>query len=108
MWTEEYKDCLDYIDNYWNRIIYKPSRMKFRYRITSMPNEFPYTRILQLNRRKAVKNKDLNPRSIKLPHYYFVPNDNKFTYIYYWDSFFMFRGLLGTKREWLTFEMIEN
>lgn len=108
MWAEEYKDCLEYIDNYWNKITYKPSRMRLRYRLTSLPNEFPYTNIWQLSRKRAIKNKDINPRSIKLPHYYFVPNDNKFTHIYYWDSFFMFKGLLGTKREWLMFEMIEN
>ncbi|MDP3941871.1 MAG: trehalase family glycosidase, partial [bacterium] len=31
-----------------------------------------------------------------------------FSYIFYWDSFFMFRGLIRTKREWLMKEMIEN
>jgi alpha,alpha-trehalase len=100
MWSEEYKDCLKYIDEYWSKIIYKPSRMKLRYNINADG--------LQLGSKRTIKNKDINPRSIKLPHYYFVPNDNKFTYIYYWDSFFMFRGLLGTNREWLMQEMIEN
>lgn len=104
MWSEEYKDCLDYIDNYWNKIIYKPSQMKLRYKINHMPYELPYSH----GKKRKVKNKDINPRSLKLPHYYFVPNDNKFTYIYYWDSFFMFKGLMGTSREWLMPEMIEN
>src|SRR6185437_3963508 len=99
-WQEEYKDCLEYIDSYWEKIIYKPSRMKLRYRI--------YFDSPQIGMKRNVKNKDINPKSIKLPHYYFVPNDNKFTYIYYWDSFFMSKGLLGTKREWLMQEMIEN
>jgi neutral trehalase len=74
--------------------------MKLRYNINADG--------LQLGSKRTIKNKDINPRSIKLPHYYFVPNDNKFTYIYYWDSYFMFKGLLGTKREWLMQEMIEN
>src|SRR6185437_4356829 len=63
---------------------------------------------MPIGEKRHVKNRDFNPRSIKLPHYYFVPNHNKFTYIYYWDSFFMFKGLMGTKREWLMSEMIEN
>lgn len=104
MWSEEYKDCLEYIDNYWNKIIYKPSQMKLRYKINHMPYELPYSQ----GKKRKVANKDINPRSLKLPHYYFVPNDNKFTYIYYWDSFFMFKGLMGTSREWLMPEMIEN
>ncbi len=108
MWREEYKDCLTYIDSYWNKIIYKPSRMRLRYRINNLPYELPYAEKLPLGFKKEIKNKDINPKSIKLPHYYFVPNDNKFTYIYYWDSFFMFKGLMGTKREWLMPEMIEN
>ncbi|HSX08552.1 MAG TPA: trehalase family glycosidase [Candidatus Saccharimonadales bacterium] len=97
---DEYKDCLEYIDTYWEKIIYKPSQMRLRYRINADG--------LKIVTKRTIKNKDINPRSIKLPHYYFVPNDNKFTYIYYWDSYFMFRGLLGTKREWIMQEMIEN
>lgn len=115
VWNEEYKDCLEYIDNYWSRIIYKPSRMKLEYRITNLPYELPYvdkipyaSTTMLLGNRNGVKNKDINPTSIKLPNYYFVPNDNKFTYVFYWDSFFMFKGLLGTRREWLMREQIEN
>ncbi|HSW97542.1 MAG TPA: trehalase family glycosidase [Candidatus Saccharimonadales bacterium] len=108
MWKDEYKDCLEYIDNYWNKIIYKPSHMHLRYKINNLPYELPYSHKMPIGEKRHVKNRDFNPRSIKLPHYYFVPNDNKFTYIYYWDSFFMFKGLMGTKREWLMPEMIEN
>lgn len=108
MWQEEYKDCLEYIDTYWNRITYKPSRMKLRYRINSLPYELPYGDRIPFGSTRNIKNQDIDPRSIKLPHYYFVPNDNKFRYIYYWDSFFMFKGLMGTNREWLMLEMIEN
>lgn len=112
--AEEYKDCLTYIDNYWNKIIYKPSSMKLEYRLTNLPAELPYIDKIPYGDRvpivyrNGVKQKDINPTSIKLPHYYFVPNDNKFTYIFYWDSFFMFKGLLGTRREWLMREQIEN
>jgi len=108
MWKNEYKDCLEYIDSYWNRITYKPSSLRLRYRINNLPYQLPYAERLPMIGKKEIKNKDINPRSIKLPHYYFVPNDNKFTYIYYWDSFFIFKGLMGTKREWLMPEMIEN
>ncbi|HSY61940.1 MAG TPA: trehalase family glycosidase, partial [Cytophaga sp.] len=82
--------------------------MRLRYQINNLPYELPYAHKLPLGSKKAVQNKDINSRSIKLPHYYFVPNDNKFTYIYYWDSYFMFKGLMGTNREWLMLEMIEN
>jgi len=108
MWKDEYKDCLEYIDAYWQRIIYKPSHMRLRYKINNLPYELPYSEKITIGEKKHVKNRDINPRSMKLPHYYFVPNDNKFTYIYYWDSFFMFKGLMGTRREWLMKEMIEN
>lgn len=115
MLKDEYKDALDYIDNYWHKITYKPSSMHLRFRITNLPYELPYAdkipyagSTLSWGNKSTVKNKDVNPTSIKLPYYYFVPNDNKFTFIYYWDSYFMFRGLMGTKREWLMKEMVEN
>ncbi|MGI8419831.1 MAG: trehalase family glycosidase, partial [Candidatus Levyibacteriota bacterium] len=108
MWKNDYQDCLEYIDNYWNKIIYKPSAMKLQYKINNLPYDLPYAHKLPIGNKKTVQNKDINSRSVKLPHYYFVPNDNKFTYIYYWDSYFMFKGLMGTKREWLMMEMIEN
>jgi alpha,alpha-trehalase len=115
MLKEEYKDALDYIDNYWNKIIYKPSRMHLQYRISNLQYELPYAdkipyagSKMSWGNKSNIKNKDINPISIKLPYYYFVPNDNKFTYIFYWDSYFMFRGLMGTKREWLMKEMVEN
>jgi len=108
MWQEKYKKELAYIDDYWSRIIYKPSHMKLQYRLNNLPYELPYIHKIPFGKKTQVQNKDINPTSMKLPFFYFVPNDNKFTYIYYWDSFFMFRGLLGTKREWLMKEMVEN
>lgn len=110
MLKDEYQDCLEYIDNYWNKIIFKPSQMKLRYKLNNFPYDLPYAHKLPLGNKKHVKRKtDLSDaKAIKLPHYHFVTNDNKFTYIYYWDSFFMFKGLIGTKREWLMKEQVEN
>ncbi len=77
-YEKEFKDCLDYIDSYWDKIIHKPMGEK-------------------------VHNNSLN-----IPYHFITPNDKKFSYIFYWDTFFMFRGLMGTKREWVMKEMIEN
>ena len=77
-YEKEFKDCLDYIDSYWDKIIHKPAREK-------------------------VHNNFLN-----IPYHFITPNDKKFSYIFYWDTFFMFRGLMGTKREWVMKEMIGN
>lgn len=101
MWEHEYKDCLEYIEHYWDRIVYKPSKMKLRFKIKNIPHLLP-----QFNGRTGKT--DISPNFIKLPHYYFTPNDGKFTHIFYWDSFFMFRGLMGTKKEWLIKNMVEN
>src|SRR3989338_5964889 len=75
---KDYADCLAYIDSYWDKIIHKPA--------------------------KTV----LNRHVIEIPHTYITPNDKKFDYIYYWDSFFMFRGLMGTKREYVMQDMVNN
>jgi alpha,alpha-trehalase len=68
MYTEKYADCLRYIESYWERVI-------------KSPEDTPMTRGF-----------------LKLPYAYITPNDKKFSYLFYWDSFFMFRGLLGTGR----------
>lgn len=77
-YTEQYKDCLSYIDFYWDRIISKPTREKVKHRI------------------------------ITIPYSFVTPNDAKFKHIFYWDSFFMFQGLRETRHEWIMKEMIEN
>jgi alpha,alpha-trehalase len=66
MYTEKYAECLKYIESYWKRVI-------------KTPEDTPMTRGF-----------------LKLPYPYITPNDKKFSYLFYWDSFFMFRGLLGT------------
>lgn len=77
-YSEEYKDVLHYIDSYWDKIIHKPAK------------------------------KEINHNIITIPYSYITPNDKKFNYIYYWDTYFMFRGLLGTGREWVLKEMVHN
>lgn len=77
-YEKEYKDCLLYIDSYWSKIIHKPAK------------------------------KRINHNFITIPHHFVSPNDKKFNYIFYWDTYFIFRGLMGTKREWVLKEMVEN
>jgi alpha,alpha-trehalase len=78
MYVEEFKDCLDYIDSYWDRIIHTPTRRK------------------------------INKHIVEIPFSYVTPNDKLFDYIFYWDSFFIFRGLMGTKRDWVMKDMVDN
>ena len=78
MYAEEFKDSLDYIDWYWDKITHRPERRK------------------------------INKHVVELPHAYITPNDKLFDFIFYWDSFFIFRGLMGTKREWVMKEMVSN
>ena len=78
MWSEEYKDCLAYIDAFWDQVIHRPTRKKVSRKILTIPYPF------------------------------IVPNQSKFNTIYYWDTYFMFRGILGTKRDWLMKSMINN
>lgn len=80
-YKEEYKDCLEYIDSYWDKVTHKPEK------------------------------KVINKHVITIPHTYISPNTKwvgKFGYMFYWDTFFMFRGLIGTKREWILQEMVNN
>lgn len=94
MWEKEYKDCLAYIDNYWSQIIFKPTKLRLKYRFVNIP---PF-----------LADKNQNPHIINVPHWFFVPNLGAQKRICYWDTYFMFRGLMGTKREWLMKAMVEN
>lgn len=73
MITNDYKDCLSYIDSYWDKIT-------------------------------------VTPKKDTLPYSFIVPNHKKFLSMamFYWDSYFMFRGLMGTHREYLMKNMVEN
>ena len=90
MWSKEYDDCLNYIDSYWDKIIHKKNYSS------------KFIRLFV----DLFKNKDLN--FIVLPFSHLSPNDSKFKYTYYWDTFFMFQGLIGTKHEWIMEEMLKN
>jgi len=75
---KEYRDCLEYIESFWDKAIQKPSR------------------------------KVNSPERIKIPYSYLVPNTNKFNTIFYWDTFFMFKGLIGTKHSRIMKKMVNN
>ncbi|MCR4305725.1 MAG: alpha,alpha-trehalase, partial [Candidatus Daviesbacteria bacterium] len=77
-YTDQYQDCLDYINSYWDKIIFPPIKKK------------------------------INRHIIDIPHSFVTPNDKKFRFIFYWDTFFISRGLFGTKNEWLIKSMVEN
>lgn len=81
MYKDEFKDCLEYIDEYWDKVTHKPQK------------------------------KVINKHVITIPHTYISPNIKwvgKQAYMFYWDTFFIFRGLIGTKREWILQEMVDN
>lgn len=92
MWQEEYKDCLEYIDTYWDKITFKPTNVRLKTRFITIP---------MLLRKK-------NPHILFVPHSFFIPNLGTQKRICYWDTFFMFRGLMGTKRERLMKSMVNN
>lgn len=73
-----YKDCLAYIHSYWDRIT------------------------------KTQKEDDQKTRTIGLPRPFLVPNTDRFPYLFYWDSYFMILGILGTPRQNLALNIIEN
>jgi len=78
---KEYKDCLEYIDSYWDRVIHEPTK------------------------------RVIDRHVITIPHTHITPNPKwlgKSGYMFYWDSFFMFRGLIGTKREWILRNQVDN
>lgn len=91
---EKYKDCLGYIDRYWNEITFKPSRLRLKYSFVNIPT--------------FLKDTKSNPHLLYVPNDYFVPNTGAQKRICYWDSYFMFRGLIGTKRESLMKNMVDN
>jgi alpha,alpha-trehalase len=88
---EDYKDCLEYIDSFWDRVTVKPKNSDYLFNIL---------------KRKAKER--MHKNILNVPNAFIVPNDKKFTHVFYWDTFFIFRGLIKTKREWLLKSMVDN
>lgn len=79
-YREEFKDCLSYIDSYWDKI----TKVQYKDDETS------------------------RSREIGLPRPFLVPNTDRFPNMFYWDSYFMVQGILGTDRQQLALDMVEN
>lgn len=75
---KDLQQLLKYIESYWEKLILSP--------------------------KKNEKNTDF----LEVPYSYITPNTGIFKYIFYWDSYFMFQGLLKTANEWVLPEMVEN
>ena len=93
MWKDQYKDTLDFIDSYWDKIILKPKPLRIGSNIMNRVTMRPVQKDYHI---------------IEVPYACLVPNDAKYRYIFYWDSYFMFRGVMGTKREAVIPQMVEN
>lgn len=91
---EQYKSSLEYINSYWNTIILKPDQKK------TYLGKF----LKKQDKKKLLTKNDV----LDIPKSFLVPNDKKFKYIYYWDSYFMMRGLIGTKNQYVIKDMVEN
>lgn len=76
------QECLSYIDSYWEKIIYRGRDTKE------------------------------NPHLIPVPHPFLSTNAKDTSHwkgaMFYWDSFFMFRGVIDTKRETIIAGMVDN
>lgn len=91
---EEYAKCLSYINSYWDKVIIKPSKDSYWQKLLAM--------------RTKKKPNGNNSARLHMPFTFIVPNDKKFTHAFYWDTFFIFRGLMKTDREWVLKEMVNN
>jgi len=89
--TQEYADCLKYIDSFWDKVTIKPKNSDY---------------LFSIFKKKAQER--MHENVLNVPNSFIVPNNKKFTHVFYWDTFFMFRGLIHTKREWLMKSMVDN
>ena len=78
--AQEYKDCLEYINQYWDKVIHDP------------------------------KDSQGDPHVIPLPNAFLTPNGGSHwkNSMFYWDSFFMIRGIIDTDRDWVIPEVVDN
>ncbi len=89
-YEEKYKDALNYIDSYWDKIIIKPDQFQ------------KWKKLIKINPDKKFRN------YLDIPNAFISPNDQKFKHIFYWDTYFMFRGLMGTRRQWVLKSTVNN
>lgn len=80
MLSDQYRDCLDFIDSYWDQITHDH------------------------------KDSQGDPHVIPLPNVFINPNAESHWKVsmFYWDSFFMIRGLIDTDRDWVIPEVVDN
>src|SRR5437660_4284801 len=76
------KHTLSFVDTYWDKIIHE------------------------------AKDSLGNAHIIPLPNPYITTNSKADSHwegaMFYWDTFFMFRGIVATKRDWLLPKMVDN
>lgn len=78
----EYKDLLEFIDKFWNELIHDPKESQGDPHVIPLPSTF------------------LSPNAKDRMHW-----KNS---MFYWDSFFMLRGLIDTDRDWVIPEVVDN
>ena len=81
-YSDEYKECLGFIDSFWSQLIHDPKESQGDSHIIPLPNTF------------------LSPNAVTHMHW-----KNS---MFYWDSFFMIRGLIDSDRDWVIPEVIDN
>lgn len=101
MWAKKYKDCIEYIDSYWDKIIIDPQNNNHA---NGGNNTHSKGKKVPLEH----TGEKIESHAIDVPRPFLVPNDRRFKYAFYWDTFFMFRGLIQTKREWVLRSMVDN
>ncbi len=101
-YSDKYADELEYIDKFWDKVTIRPKKRE---------------KILNIILKKSTKR--MHENIINLPKSFIIPNateKNKSlsegpgwtSHIFYWDTFFMFKGLIRTKHEWLLRSMVDN
>lgn len=99
-YSDRYKKELEYIDTFWDKVIIRPKRRE------------KFIGIFFKNATKRMHKNILNiPKSFIIPN---APSTNSanrpgwFSHIFYWDTYFISRGLLRTKKEWILRSMVDN
>ncbi|HVZ11478.1 MAG TPA: trehalase family glycosidase [Patescibacteria group bacterium] len=100
-YSEKYREELAYINGFWEKATIRPRKRE---------------RVLSLVLGKSTKR--MHKNILNIPKSFIIPNSvttNSGTdspgwssHIFYWDTFFMFKGLIGTRHEWLTRSMVDN